>query len=194
MNDQETQEEAIIEAEIVEVREAEPIDPSSLGLVLPDDPDEREAMLLTALAEAQSDASDYLDDLQRVAAEFDNYRKRAQRDLGLSIDRAAERVVERILPVLDTFDAALSIEVETAAERKLLSGMIGTREQLLEALRAEGLEVIPATGEPFDPEVHEAVTASGNGGDRIMVTGELRRGYKLKGKVIRAALVAVNHE
>lgn len=194
MNDQETQEEAIIEAEIVEVREAEPIDPSSLGLVLPDDPDEREAMLLTALAEAQSDASDYLDDLQRVAAEFDNYRKRAQRDLGLSIDRAAERVVERILPVLDTFDAALSIEVETAAERKLLSGMIGTREQLLEALRAEGLEVIPATDEPFDPEVHEAVTASGNGGDRIMVTGELRRGYKLKGKVIRAALVAVNHE
>ncbi len=194
MNDQETQEEAIIEAEIVEVREAEPIDPSSLGLVLPDDPDEREAMLLTTLAEAQSDASDYLDDLQRVAAEFDNYRKRAQRDLGLSIDRAAERVVERILPVLDTFDAALSIEVETAAERKLLSGMIGTREQLLEALRAEGLEVIPATGEPFDPEVHEAVTASGNGGDRIMVTGELRRGYKLKGKVIRAALVAVNHE
>ncbi len=151
-------------------------------------------MLLTALAEARSDASDYLDDLQRVAAEFDNYRKRAQRDLGLSIDRAAERVVERILPVLDTFDAALSIDVETAAERKLLSGMIGTREQLLEALRAEGLEVIPATGEPFDPEVHEAVTASGNGGDRIMVTGELRRGYKLKGKVIRAALVAVNHE
>ncbi len=187
-NNQQT--EIPVEAEIVEVHEPEPMDPSSLGLVLPDDPEEREAMLLTALAEARSDASDYLDDLQRVAAEFDNYRKRAQRDLGLSIDRAAERVVERILPVLDTFDAALSIDVETAAERKLLSGMIGTREQLLEALRAEGLEVIPATGEPFDPEVHEAVTASGNGGDRIMVTGELRRGYKLKGKVIRAALAS----
>ena len=151
-------------------------------------------MLLRAVALAQMDASSYLDDLQRVAADFDNYRKRTQRDLGISIERASERVIERMLPVLDTFDAALAIEATTPAEVKLLEGMIGTREQLLEALRAEGLEVIPSVGEPFNPEVHEAVIASGEGTDSIVVATEMRRGYTLKDKVIRAALVAVNHE
>ena len=135
-----------------------------------------------------------LDDLQRLAAEFDNYRKRTQRDMVLSIERASERVVARMLPVLDTFDAALAIEVETATEEKLMNGMLSTQEQLLEVLKSEGLEVIPAIGETFDPEVHEAVMASGDGTDAIVVSTEMRKGYKLKDKVIRAALVAVSHE
>lgn len=194
MTEHEAQEPAPFEAEIIEVPEPEPIDPSRLGLLLPDDPEEREQMLLRAVALAQMDASSYLDDLQRVAADFDNYRKRTQRDLGISIERASERVIERMLPVLDTFDAALATEATTPAEVKLLEGMIGTREQLLEALRAEGLEVIPSVGEPFNPEVHEAVIASGEGTDSIVVATEMRRGYTLKDKVIRAALVAVNHE
>lgn len=194
MTEHETQEPAPSEAEIIEVPGTEPIDPSRLGLLLPDDPEEREQMLLRAVALAQMDASSYLDDLQRVAADFDNYRKRTQRDLGISIERASERVIERMLPVLDTFDAALATEATTPAEVKLLEGMIGTREQLLEALRAEGLEVIPSVGEPFNPEVHEAVIASGEGTDSIVVATEMRRGYTLKGKVIRAALVAVTHE
>ena len=194
MTEHEAQEPAPVEAEIIEVPEPEPIDPSRLGLLLPDDPPEREQMLLRAVALAQMDASSYLDDLQRVAADFDNYRKRTQRDLGISIERASERVIERMLPVLDTFDAALATEATTPAEQKLLEGMIGTREQLLEALRAEGLEVIPSVGEPFNPEVHEAVIASGEGTDSIVVVTEMRRGYTLKDKVIRAALVAVSHE
>ncbi len=191
--DREDQPEAV-QAEIIELDEREPIDPLALGLILPDDPTEREQMLLRAIAQAQADASAYLDDLQRVAADFDNYRKRTQRDLSLSIERAAERVVERVLPVLDTFDAALATEVETPAEQKLLSGMLGTRDQLLDVLSAEGLEVIPTTGEPFDPEVHEAMMATGTGNDAIVVASEMRKGYTLKGKVIRAALVSVNHE
>lgn len=194
MTEHEEQEEIAFEAEIVEVHEPESIDPASLGLLLPDDPGEREQMLLRALALAQTDASSYLDDLQRVAAEFENYRKRTQRDLGISIERASERVIERMLPVLDTFDAALATEATTPAEEKLLEGMISTRDQLLEALRAEGVEVIPSVGEPFNPEVHEAVVASGDGTDSIVVAAEMRKGYKLKDKVIRAALVAVTHE
>lgn len=195
MNDyaREDQQEAV-QAEIIELDELEPIDPLALGLILPDDPTEREQALLREIAQAQGDASAYLDDLQRVAADFDNYRKRTQRDLSMSIERAAERVVERVLPVLDTFDAALATEAETPAEQKLLSGMLGTRDQLLDVLKAEGLEVIPTTGEPFNPEVHEAMMATGTGSDAIVVASEMRKGYTLKGKVIRAALVSVNHE
>ncbi len=193
-NEQEAAEQWPVEAEIIEIHDLEPIDPAALGLILPDDPAEREQMLLGAIAQAQADASALLDDLQRLAAEFDNYRKRTQRDMTLSIERASERVVERMLPVLDTFDAALAIEVTSPTEQKLLGGMLGTREQLLEVLKAEGLEVIPATGEAFNPEIHEAVMASGDGTDAIVVSTEMRKGYTLKGKVIRAALVAVNHE
>jgi molecular chaperone GrpE len=194
MTEHEEQEQAPFEAEIVEIHEPDPIDPLTLGLILPDDPAEHEQMLLTAVAQSRADASAYLDDLQRVAAEFDNYRKRTQRDLSLSIERASERVVERILPVLDTFDAALATEAETPAEQKLLDGMISTRDQLLEVLKAEGLEVIPAIGEVFNPEVHEAVVATGDGTNAITVSTEMRKGYILKEKVIRAALVAVKHE
>ena len=194
MTEHEEQEQKWVEAEIVDIHDSAPIDPAALGLILPDDLAEREQMLLAALAQAQADASALLDDLQRLAAEFDNYRKRTQRDMMLSIERASERVVARMLPVLDTFDAALAIEVETATEEKLMNGMLSTQEQLLEVLKSEGLEMIPAIGETFDPEVHEAVMASGDGTEAIVVSAEMRKGYKLKDKVIRAALVAVSHE
>jgi molecular chaperone GrpE len=157
---------------------------------LPEDPDEAIKVLLSRLAESQQEASAYLDDLRRVAADFDNFRKRAIREQSATVDRAAERVVRGLLPVLDSFDAAFATEAATDAERRLLSGMIGTREQLLKALEQEGLEVIATIGEPFDPEVHEPVGAP-EGGGPFVVGQELRRGYRLGGKVLRAALVAL---
>ena len=104
------------------------------------------------------------------------------------IDRAAERVVRELMPVLDSFDAALGTEASTDAERQLLSGMINTREQLLKALAQEGLEVLPSIGEPFDPEIHEPVGAP-EGSNDFVVSQELRRGYRLKGRVLRPAMV-----
>lgn len=165
-------------------------DPHSLGLELPDEPEEAVAMLLRELAEAREEATSYLDDLKRVAADFDNYRKRSMRESAATVDKAAERVVRNLMPVLDTFDAALGTEPQTDTERQLYSGLINTREQLLKALEAEGLEVIPTIGEKFDPEVHEPVGAPGGSGE-LIVSDELRRGYMLKGKVLRAALVAL---
>lgn len=165
-------------------------DPHSLGLELPDDPDEAIRMLLTELAEARDEASSYLDDLKRVAADFDNYRKRSMRENAAMVDRAAERVIRNLMPVLDTFDAALGTEPKTDSERQLYSGLINTRQQLLKALEAEGLEVIPTIGEKFDPEVHEPAGAPLGGGE-LTVSDELRRGYMLNGKVLRAALVGL---
>lgn len=179
----------VVEALPVEKADQTP-DPHSLGLELPDDPNEAVKLLLVELAEARDEATSYLDDLKRVAADFDNYRKRTTRDSATMFDRATEKVVRSLMPVLDTFDAALNAEPKTETEKQLYSGMLNTREQLLDALKSEGLEVIPTIDEPFDPEVHEPVGAPGGNGD-LVVTEELRRGYRLGGKVLRAALVSV---
>lgn len=164
--------------------------PHELGLELPDDTGEAISMLLTEVQKARDDATSYLDDLKRVAADFDNYRKRSLREQALTLDRATERVVQSLLPVLDSFDAAVAAEPSTEPERQLYSGMLNTREQLLKALQAQGLEVIPTVGEPYDPEVHEATGAPESGG-QLVVAEEVLRGYRLNGKVIRAALVAL---
>jgi molecular chaperone GrpE len=173
----------------VEVVEVETPDPAALGIDLPEDSEEAIDLLLRTLQERQDETTSLLDDLRRVAADFDNFRKRAVREQQQIVERAAERVVREMLPVLDSFDAALSIEAESETERKILGGMRGTREQLMEVLSREGLEEIPTWEEPFDPEIHEAVMSSGDG--RLVVDQELRKGYRLRGKVLRAALVSV---
>jgi molecular chaperone GrpE len=162
----------------------------ALGIDLPDDPDEAIPVLLAAVHEARAEAGAYLDDLRRVAADFDNFRKRAMRDQHTIVERAAERVLAAMLPVLDSFDAALAIEATTESEEKLLRGMRSTHAQLIDVLAKEGLEPIASVGEPFDPEVHEAVMTSGGHG-ALVVSDELRRGYRLRGRVLRAALVAL---
>lgn len=168
----------------------EPVTAADLGIDLPDDPDEAIRALTAEVAKSRGEATGFLDDLKRVAADFDNYRKRTMKESAATLDRATERIVERIMPVLDTLDAAIGVEAKTDGERSILSGMINTREQLLKALEAEGLEVIPTVGEPFDPNIHEAVGAPA-GSDKFVVSQELRRGYRVRDRVLRAALVVL---
>src|SRR5688572_26835258 len=182
----------IVEAEPVdEEPAASAIDPESLGLDLPEDPAEAMAVVLEALVQARMDADRYLDDLRRVAADFENYRKRIQREMAAMVERASERVVREMLPVLDSFEAALAVEPKTEAEEKLLVGIRNTYDLLLDVLVKEGLEPIETWDAPFDPTVHEAVVTTGEGTGTLRVAQDLRRGYKLHGKVLRAALVAV---
>jgi molecular chaperone GrpE len=193
---------------------------ADLSLVLPSDPAAARDILLDELAVArrdtqtiledlsqvtadfdefranavpQDEAQGYLDDLRRVAADFDNYRKRTQREMAENVERASQRVVTGLLPVLDSLDLAAAHEPETDSEANLLGGVNGTRQQLLDALAREGLAVIPTLGELFDPEVHEAVTMEGTP-DHPVVVSEIRKGYTLHGRVIRAALVAVGED
>jgi molecular chaperone GrpE len=166
--------------------------PGDLGIDVPEDRDEAVAALTAHIAEARSQAENHLDDLRRVAAEFDNFRKRSVRDRDAMVASASERVVRSMLPVLDSFDAALAIEPSTEPERKMLGGMRSTYDQLMDVLAKEGLEPIEAAGARFDPELHEAVMSSGEGD--LVVSQELRRGYLLGGRVLRAALVALESE
>jgi len=165
-------------------------DPLTLGLDLPADPEEARDLLLRELATARDEATSYLDDLRRVAADFDNFRKRSMREQQITVERASERVLGALLPVLDSFDAAIQVDAGTVTVENLLGGVRSTHNQLMDILAKEGLEPIPTFEEPFDPEIHEAVVTSGDG-SRLVVSDEMRRGYRLRGKVIRAALVGL---
>jgi len=164
-------------------------DPLLLGLELPDDQEEAVGVLLDALATARVAADSYLEDLQRVAAEYENFRKRAARERDDTVARAAQRVVQALLPVLDSFDQAFAHQAQTPGETQVLAGVRGTFHQLMDVLSKEGLEIIPTVGEGFDPQVHEAVAGGGDGD--LVVSQELRRGYTLKGRVLRPAMVVV---
>ena len=185
----------IVEAEPVEDEPAvEAVTAEALGLDLPDDLAEALPIVLKALAETRMDADRYLDDLRRVAADFENYRKRTQRDMAALVERASERVVRELLPVLDSFEAALAVEPKTETEENLLMGVRNTYDLLADVLSKEGLEPIETWEAPFDPTVHEAVVTTGEGSGTLRVSQDFRRGYKLRGKVLRAALVAVAPE
>lgn len=183
----------IVEGELVDEVGGEGAEPSptpgDLGIDLPGDPDQAIGLLTQHISEARRTAEAHLDDLRRIAAEYDNFRKRSVRDRETLVANAGERVVSQMLPVLDSFDAALSIEASTEGEEKMLSGMRSTFELLMSVLAREGLSPIQAVGEPFDPEVHEAVMSNGEG--ELVVSQELRRGYRLGDRVLRAALVAL---
>jgi molecular chaperone GrpE len=162
---------------------------SSLGLDLPADHEEAVGVLIDALATARLAADSYLDDLQRVAAEYENFRKRAARDREEVMARSSQRLVQAMLPVLDSFDQAFVHKAETSGEEMLLAGLQGTFHQLMDLLSKEGVEMIPTLGEPFDPNVHEAVAGGGEGD--LVVAQQLRAGYTLKGRVLRPAMVVV---
>jgi molecular chaperone GrpE len=160
---------------------------------LPEEPADAIPVLLSALGTAQAEAAEYLEALQRIAAEFDNFRKRSARERDEIVDRASQRLIERLLPTLDSFDAAMAYQPQTDTEEKFLAGMQDTHRLLMEALAVDGFEAIEANGVPFDPAVHEAVTGPGGEGEGELLVKEMRRGYTLRGRVVRAALVAVEH-
>ena len=161
---------------------------------LPEDPDEAVALLINELLAAREAAEQAEDRWKRSVAEFDNYRKRTARVQQDSVARASERVMLQILPVLDSLDAALIMEsADGSSDGGLRRGMSSTRELLLSTLSREGLEPIAALGAGFDPTFHEAAQMA-EGSGTMVVTAELRRGYVLKGRVVRPALVAVGYE
>lgn len=161
-----------------------------LGIELPDDPRQAQDLLLVEVMRARQEGGEYLESLQRVAAEYDNFRRRAERDQADLTLRGTQRLVEAMLPTLDAFDAALAYEPQGPGEEKLLAGMQGTYNQLMETLGRNGLEVIPAVGTEFDPAVHEAVAGGGDGD--LVVSQVLRTGYRLADRVVRPSLVMVD--
>ncbi len=144
----------------------------------------------SALAVAEAERDEYLADLQRLAADFDNYRKRALRDQQAFASRAAERLVAKLLPVLDDLERALDAAAHHE-EAKVIEGVEMTKSALAAALASEGLVEIDAEG-TFDPHVHEALLAQPTEGvEPGSIVQVVQRGYRLGDAVLRPARVIV---
>ncbi len=141
----------------------------------------------------RAEAAASLEQMQRAAAEFQNSKRRQEKQLNDAIARAAERVIAQLLPVLDDFDLAFKNIPEDISEEDeaWLDGFRQIQKKLMLLLENEGVEMIPLEGE-FDPSRHEAVSSEPN--DEVEsghIIETLRVGYEHKGRVLRPALVRV---
>ena len=150
------------------------------------------AELKARIKELETSAEEANNRLLRLAADFDNYKKRARQDQMDTINYASATVVERLLPVLDDFQRALDDHAPAGVDEGWLKGLRLTYQKLQEILSAQGVEPIEAVGNAFDPKLHEAVgseESSEHPEDTVVL--ELRRGYRLRDRVIRPSLVKV---
>jgi len=146
--------------------------------------------LLARVQDAERERDRHLDDLRRVAADFDNYRKRVAREQTQLFARSGERVVAKLLPVLDDLERALDA-AEHHEEAKVLEGVRMTKDALAGVLASEGVEEIEAVG-PFDPHIHEALmTQAAEGVEPGHVVQVVQRGYRIGDAVLRPARVVV---
>jgi molecular chaperone GrpE len=189
------------EDEVVEEAEGSPVDPAALengeSPGAPEDPEVEpategdlewdEATVLSGELEAtRRERDQYLDALQRLKAEFENSRKRQERERIRVLSMASERLVQELLPVLDNLDRALE------AGGDIREGVQATRDQLAEVLGDEGLLPVASDGQPFDPNVHEAVMGQvSEEHEEGTIIQTFQRGYLLNGKPIRTAKVVV---
>jgi molecular chaperone GrpE len=185
----------------VEEAEGSPVDPASLEngespgapedpeveTVTGEDPEWDEATALSVELEAtRRDRDQYLDALRRLKAEFENSRKRQERERIRVLSMASERLVQELLPVLDNLDRALE------AGGDIREGVQATRDQLAEVLGDEGLLPVASDGQAFDPNVHEAVMGQvSEEHEEGTIIQTFQRGYLLNGKPIRTAKVVV---
>lgn len=162
------------------------------GEVVDADPVGEEADLISAqLTAAQAELDEYRDTLQRLKAEFDNYKKRVLREQTALVERASAELIRELLPVLDAFEAALSSPAGEGDAEKLRQGLDLVWSQLTSVLGGVGLERIGEVEVPFDPERHEAVMSSGEGQEGPVVEDVMRSGWALRGHVLRPAMVRV---
>lgn len=129
----------------------------------------------------------------RLYAEFENYKRRIQKENEINKTYQAQRVLTDILPAIDNIERALQIEGDDETFKSLQKGVQMVHESLINALKDNGLEVIKTEGEAFDPNIHQAVVQDDNPDfESGEITQELQKGYKLKDRVLRPSMVKVN--
>jgi molecular chaperone GrpE len=150
---------------------------------------EQEAVEEVELEALRNENEELIDTLQRLQAEFDNYRKRAARDQESLVARAHERLVKELLPVVDDLERAL-VAAEQHEEAKLEEGVRLVHRALADALEREGLAEIETDGK-FDPHVHEALLTQPSEAEEGSVIQVLQKGYRLGDRVLRPSRVVV---
>ena len=146
----------------------------------------------------KKDAKDALieelqDKVKRQMAEFDNFRKRTEKEKSSMFEMGASDMIKKLLPIVDNFERSLAIENPNEEVANFLKGYEMIYKQIMTLLENQGVKVIEAEGKEFDPNFHQAVmTVSDENFKPGMVVEELQKGYMLKDRVIRASLVKVS--
>lgn len=156
-------------------------------------PDQEQDPAQLKIAELEAKLEDADNRYLRLQADFDNFRRRSRIELEASAKYRAQSVITDLLPAIDNFERAMKMEVDNEQAKSLMQGVEMVYRSLLDALKNEGVEVIEAVGKEFDPHLHQAVMQAEdeNYGSNIVVE-EFQKGYMLKDRVIRPAMVKVN--
>ena len=156
-------------------------------------PEQKQIRELTEqLEQARKQSEDYLDRLRRSMAEFDNFRKRTEKEKSQMYDMGARTIIEKILPVIDNFERGLAAIPEDSKETPFAEGMEKIYRQFMKTLEEMGVTPIEAVGKEFDPNFHNAVMhiEDENLGENI-VAQELQKGYMYRDSVVRHSMVKV---
>lgn len=153
---------------------------------------EPESDLSEKLAQAEAQATEYLDNWRRAVADLSNARKRMQREQDELRRTAAARVLEKLIPILDDVDRAFANVPADQANSEWVSGFRLIQKKLQGLLESEGVTPIQAEGRQFDPKLHYAVThEDADGLEEGQIIAEVAKGYKLDDKVLRPSMVRV---
>ena len=146
-----------------------------------------------SLGQIQADIERFRDLALRTQADFENFRKRSAREKEDAVKYANASFLERLIPILDNFELGLIAARGSSQSSAILSGMDMVSKQLTDFLVASGVDAVNAEGQPFDPNLHEAVAqeASATIPENVIVR-QLRRGYKLRDRLLRPATVVVS--
>jgi molecular chaperone GrpE len=149
--------------------------------------------LETQLAKTKAELEKFRDLALRSSADLDNYRKRMSKEREEAIKFANSSFLERLIPILDNFEFGLEAARSASSPVSILEGMKMVQKQIQDFLSSAGIEMIDATGQHFDPQLHEAISQeeSKQVPDGIVIR-QLRRGYKLRDRLIRPANVVVS--
>ncbi|MEO6906737.1 MAG: nucleotide exchange factor GrpE [Abditibacteriaceae bacterium] len=155
--------------------------------------DKKQQELSDELAATRAELEETKDKLLRLAADFENYKRQALRRESESKERAAKIILTDLLPVLDNFERAVHASSSSQDVQNLRIGVEFILQQLHEVLRSHGVEPIEATGQKFDPQLHEAQEeVLSEEHESGTVLDETQRGYRYKGQVLRPTMVKVS--
>lgn len=169
-----------------EVEETEVVEEQKVELTI-------EEQYEAKLAELQAKLDDEENRHLRLRADFDNIRRRNQLDREAAEKYRAQSLLSDLLPVIDNFERALQVEATSEEAASIVKGIEMVYRSLIEAAEKEGLQIIKAEGEQFDPNVHQAVMQEQDSEKETgIVLRELQKGYMLKDRVLRPTMVSVN--
>jgi molecular chaperone GrpE len=185
-----------------EIVDAEVVDEQEAGSEQPASDDERAdgngaadqvERDLDELGETKRERDEYLELAQRTRADFENYRKRVNKETSDALARGKAELARELLPVIDNLERALATGSDPAAHEALVEGVGLVLNELRDKLGSAGVESFDPTGEKFDPQLHEALSAQpAEGTESGIVLETMQKGYRLNGQVLRPAKVVVS--